>query len=88
MKKLKLLLFVLLSIALTACDSSEETLKKFDVDKISFKITDQFESSSAISYTIKVTNNTEVLISHLNLYLSFSIKIVNGTMLLIQNIHQ
>ena len=78
MKKLKLLLFILLSMALTACDSSEETLKKFDVDKISFEITDQFESSSSISYTIKVTNNTEVLISHLDLYLSFPIILANG----------
>lgn len=79
MKKLKLLLFIILSMTLTACSSSEETLKKFDVDKISFEITDQFENSSTIAYTIKVTNNTEVLISYLDLYLSFPLIIGNGT---------
>ncbi|MFJ7952450.1 hypothetical protein ACIQZG_13075 [Lysinibacillus sp. NPDC096418] len=67
---------------LIACKSNEEqVLEKFDPKKIDFSnfLVETIAEIETKTYSIKVTNNSEVPLEYLNLYLSYPIVLENGS---------
>lgn len=78
MKKLNLLLFVFFIAVLSGCSSDEKVLEKFDDRQIDIKLTHQYENDYFVGYVINLTNNSEVTISFLNLYVSLPVVTKEG----------
>ena len=83
MKKLKLIAVLILSFGLlTACKANDDqVLEQFDTTKVDFSnfLVETIAEIETKTYSITITNNSEVPLDFINLYLSYPLVKENGS---------